>query len=310
MTRSVGVTDAVREGPRQVQLRVAQHPLPSTRRILRLRAGAFRCHEDPMGTRTVFMALLSATVVLAQTGDGPQTCEQEYRRLAGDWQAATASHNAALQTLMASEAWQKASAAEDTEQLAELRASVVKPDAKAFGERALRLADRFAGDEALRFLTFACDNLMDKATIEAVVERLLAQHTKSANLDAVLENAMILQSFVGKEQAEALLARVVADNEHALPKAWAMYWQAIVVQRDKAASDEQKRLAATMLTTAEQLAAGTVLADRIAGPRFMAERLQIGMAAPDIQGEDMDGVPFRLSDYRGQVVVLDFWGFW
>ena len=32
--------------------------------------------------------------------------------------------------------------------------------------------------------------------------------------------------------------------------------------------------------------------------------------APEIAGEDLDGVPFRLSDYRGSVVVLDFWGDW
>lgn len=36
----------------------------------------------------------------------------------------------------------------------------------------------------------------------------------------------------------------------------------------------------------------------------------IGDTAPDIEGEDIDGVPFKLSDYRGKVVVLDFWGHW
>lgn len=37
---------------------------------------------------------------------------------------------------------------------------------------------------------------------------------------------------------------------------------------------------------------------------------QIGQPAPEISGVDLDGVPFRLSDYRGKVVVLDFWGHW
>jgi len=37
---------------------------------------------------------------------------------------------------------------------------------------------------------------------------------------------------------------------------------------------------------------------------------QIGEPAPEIVGEDIDGVPFKLSDYRGMVVVLDFWGDW
>lgn len=36
----------------------------------------------------------------------------------------------------------------------------------------------------------------------------------------------------------------------------------------------------------------------------------IGKEAPNIQGEDLDGRPMQLSDYRGKVVVLDFWGHW
>jgi peroxiredoxin len=36
----------------------------------------------------------------------------------------------------------------------------------------------------------------------------------------------------------------------------------------------------------------------------------IGQVAPDIEGEDVDGVRFKLSDYRGKVVALVFWGTW
>lgn len=43
---------------------------------------------------------------------------------------------------------------------------------------------------------------------------------------------------------------------------------------------------------------------------FEAERLQVGMIAPEMEGLDQDGKLFRLSEYRGKVVVLDFWGFW
>jgi thiol-disulfide isomerase/thioredoxin len=34
--------------------------------------------------------------------------------------------------------------------------------------------------------------------------------------------------------------------------------------------------------------------------------LSVGKAAPDIAGADVDGKTFRLSDYRGKVVLLDF----
>ena len=37
---------------------------------------------------------------------------------------------------------------------------------------------------------------------------------------------------------------------------------------------------------------------------------QIGMEAPEIIGVDLDGVEFKLSDYRGKVVMLDFYGDW
>jgi cytochrome oxidase Cu insertion factor (SCO1/SenC/PrrC family) len=34
---------------------------------------------------------------------------------------------------------------------------------------------------------------------------------------------------------------------------------------------------------------------------------KVGNAAPEIQGIDADGVAFKLSDYRGKVVLVDFW---
>jgi hypothetical protein len=36
----------------------------------------------------------------------------------------------------------------------------------------------------------------------------------------------------------------------------------------------------------------------------------VGLLAPDIVGEDLNGDVLRLRDYRGKVVVLDFWGHW
>jgi hypothetical protein len=52
------------------------------------------------------------------------------------------------------------------------------------------------------------------------------------------------------------------------------------------------------------------LAELVANELFAFENLRIGKTAPDIDGEDLDGVNFKLSDYRGKVVVIDFWGDW
>ncbi len=43
---------------------------------------------------------------------------------------------------------------------------------------------------------------------------------------------------------------------------------------------------------------------------FELDNLQIGMVAPDFEIEDENGSRWKLSDYRGKVIVLDFWGFW
>jgi hypothetical protein len=43
---------------------------------------------------------------------------------------------------------------------------------------------------------------------------------------------------------------------------------------------------------------------------FELEHLRVGATPPDFEAVDQDGVKFKLSDYRGKVLVLDFWGFW
>jgi hypothetical protein len=40
------------------------------------------------------------------------------------------------------------------------------------------------------------------------------------------------------------------------------------------------------------------------------DHLAAGKEAPDIIGIDMDGQSLRFSDYRGKVVLLDFWAHW
>ncbi len=261
-------------------------------------------------TRSALAALLLAVVVPAQAGGQPPANKVEYDKLVAEWTAATKAATEAQKAMLASEAYKTAAEAKDAAKLTELRGAVKRPDAKAFGARFLSFADQFAGDDGLPFLTFASANLFEETTIKAVVDRLLKDHVKSAGIDEILENASSFQRFAGKEQADALLARVIAENPNPVPKAWALYWQASLIQRDKDASAEAKAKAEQQLAEAEKLAAGTLLADRIAAPRFVKERLQIGMEAPEIVGEDLDGASFSLGDYRGKVVVIDFWGFW
>lgn len=46
------------------------------------------------------------------------------------------------------------------------------------------------------------------------------------------------------------------------------------------------------------------------GELFEIRNLAIGKTAPEIEGQDIAGKPMKLGDYKGKVVVLDFWGNW
>lgn len=45
-------------------------------------------------------------------------------------------------------------------------------------------------------------------------------------------------------------------------------------------------------------------------PSAPAPGLSIGNTAPDLEGTDANGRTIKLSDYRGKVVVVDFWATW
>ena len=51
---------------------------------------------------------------------------------------------------------------------------------------------------------------------------------------------------------------------------------------------------------------GTV-GERAKSELYDIRHLSIGKVAPDIEGKDQDGKQFKLSDYRGKVVLLYFW---
>ena len=52
---------------------------------------------------------------------------------------------------------------------------------------------------------------------------------------------------------------------------------------------------------------GETVAEKAESELFGIRHLSVGKVAPDIDGQDQDGRRFKLSDYRGKVVLLDFW---
>jgi hypothetical protein len=98
------------------------------------------------------------------------------------------------------------------------------------------------------------------------------------------------ESFMGKEAVEAL---VKADLAKLSKEAETLYERIV---RDFAD-----------LTDARGSKLGDMAKKRLDALRHP---ILVGKPAPEIEGEDIDDKKFKLSDYRGKVVLLDFWGHW
>jgi len=261
-------------------------------------------------TRSVLAALLllgAVGPVFAQAGEPKpaptrQDADAAYQDLA---RALNKSHSEWQQ--QARQAVQDAQAAGR-----EMPAVVMQPPTKAFIDRAAALAQQYVGtDDAVPFLAFVCKNASDEnQAVQQAVSTLLADHARSAAITGVLDH--LDRAFLhhgAAEQVMALYERVIADNPHADCKA-----QALLVRGNlrlhTATTDAQRAAATADLRRVATVTDNEDLRQLAKDALFEIEHLQIGCVAPDIVAKDTEGLPCKLSDYRGKVVLLDFWGFW
>jgi hypothetical protein len=71
-----------------------------------------------------------------------------------------------------------------------------------------------------------------------------------------------------------------------------------------------KKAQAFLADAVKKYAKEPALVNQLKDAAYLLEKLSIGKTALEIEGEDLDGKKFKLSDYRGKVVVIDFWGNW
>ncbi len=115
---------------------------------------------------------------------------------------------------------------------------------------------------------------------------------------------------LGEERVVAAL-RTIGEKAGAPDARAAGLFNLAVLWAGKADGDPGKGKEALALLRRVMEEHGTSSSAREApGYVFELEHLQVGMEAPDFEAVDQDGVKFRLSGYRGRVVLLDFWGFW
>jgi len=143
-------------------------------------------------------------------------------------------------------------------------------------------------------------------SIEArAVQALLERHGDSPRMAELADRLRHLEHVVGAASVDAGLAGL-ADSPHAEVRALALKAQAErLLERDGTEAG-----ARALLERLQREHPGSEPAQEAEGLLFKLDHLRVGLVAPDQEAVDQHGETFRLSDYRGKVVLLVFWGFW
>lgn len=159
-------------------------------------------------------------------------------------------------------------------------------------------------------LFFAAQGLMGSPDGEAVMDLLLEHHIEDARLGQQLGGMMYDRPT---PENLKLLTKVESTAKNKDTVGIAKLARGVLMLREK--DDAVKARGVAMLEVVQadykdvQLY-GRPIGKMAEGNIFEYKFLSEGKIVPEIEGEDMDEAKFKLSDYRGKVVMLDFWGHW
>jgi len=180
------------------------------------------------------------------------------------------------------------------------------PRTEKYAPRLLAIAEKEPGDPAaVDCLVWIVRNCRSGAEFDKALEVIFKDHLRSEKLDQVC----IALLYSGNASTEERLRAILEKSPHPRVQGEAALRLAQHLKGRKAA--ESEKLLEQVIEKYGTLAAGDkTLGDQARADLFEIRNLAIGKVAPDIEGEDIEGRKFKLSDERGKVVVLDFWGNW
>ncbi len=168
-------------------------------------------------------------------------------------------------------------------------------------------AEKYAGKPgATPALIWILSNARDEEEKRRVLNTLLAAHIK----DAQLAQATHRLRYMGDEGVDAL-RKIAKQSPHAAVRGRALLSLGQALKRASKTDEALEIFKSVIKDFGDVIYYGKkTLAMAAEGEIYELTALTEGMEAPDIQGSDQDGVAFKLSDYRGRVVFIDFWGDW
>jgi hypothetical protein len=189
--------------------------------------------------------------------------------------------------------------------------------------RAIELAAKYpTGPVAAKALIWVVAHRGPGSQTSEVAKALMVlrrDHARNGSLADLCDYLSQLDS----PESEALLRGIAAENAVRAVQACALYNLAFLLHtRADASYNDRPAEAEGQFHEAEQTlgrVASAYGSEKIGGRTFAEQasaaldefrRLSVGKPAPIIEGEDGDGKRFKLTDYQGKVVLLDFWAGW
>ncbi|MEQ1894647.1 MAG: hypothetical protein ABL998_19065, partial [Planctomycetota bacterium] len=178
----------------------------------------------------------------------------------------------------------------------------------------LALADESPGtDAAGRALVWALRIGLEREPAREVVARLLEQHMESDVLAELPQELAGNEGVIGSEEVQKALSELI---EYSPQKN--VQGQALFVLGSKQIGSKDAAVKAAGRKALERVVADYAefenyrgqIGEQAGGILFKLDKLQLGMVAPEMEAVDENGAKWKLSDYRGKVVLVDFWGYW
>jgi hypothetical protein len=199
------------------------------------------------------------------------------------------------------------------------RKALLKKVADDFVPECLAIAAEVKGtDAAVPALALAIQldvQFSDAAAAKKAFATMMADHAKSAAIEEFLGGLDQFAAELGVSEVEAGMRKVLADSPHRRVQASALFSLASVVGKN-ANGDAKRTAESTALFERLKKEFGDLSSGRetyaqlVDRTLFDVQHLQVGMMVPDFEAVDQDGAKFKLSDYKGKVTLIDFWGFW
>jgi hypothetical protein len=152
------------------------------------------------------------------------------------------------------------------------------------------------------------DRAVNQKESVRLLDEVVAKDADAAWIGELAKSLTALYITLPEEEVDRVVDALAAKSSRKEVVAEALYRSAAFDKTSKRAGAAAR--ADEITKRLQRDYADTNFGRKARGEENRAVGLNVGNLAPEFTTQDSEGVTFKLSDYRGKVVVLDFWGFW